>query len=606
MRFRLRHLLLTGLFFAGIAGVVDHPSYGQEKKPTAEQLRNEFKELRQAGKSPSEIVEIFKNKYKGLDLKELRNLAKKEKSKAPEKKAPEKPESTSVSPAPAAPAVKLPPPPAPRAKKPVSELAAWIDSHISKTLQEAKISPSPLASDEEFLRRIYLDLTGVIPTAEQAREFLDSTDPNKRARLIDQLLDSPNFGRHMADIWQAKLLPKESANRFIVKDLFIKWMAESFNKNMPWDQFVTQLIAGTGTVAENPAVTFILANQAVDKLTDHVGNHFLNIQLQCAQCHNHPFIKDWKQDDYWGMAAFFSKVQPDRIRNANKGGDNTQIGVYDSPQRTKAKDFFPEATRQLPPKFFMGDRPQVDDRQPLRPVLAQWMTHPDNPYFGRAMVNRIWAQLFGPGFVNPIEDMHPDNPPSHPELLDGLAEEFSHTGYDLKHLFRVICNSQTYQRSSKPTADNKDDSELFSHQTVKVMTPEQMFDSLQLVIGSGPKDIGRPDKFRNANTPRDSFVNFFLAGADEPSTTSYEMGIPQALRMMNSRIISASRLVVELSRQSSAQSLERLYLSTLSRRPTAAESQRLTEYIAKNGSTPATYEDILWAILNSSEFMMVR
>ena len=156
----------------------------------------------------------------------------------------------------------------------------------------------------------------------------------------------------MADIWQAKLYPKDSNNRFIQKEPFVRWMADSFNKNLPWDQFVTALVAGTGTVEENPAVTFFLANRAVDKLADHVGNHFLDVQIQCAQCHNHPFIKEWKQTDYWGIASFFAKVKADKPKNANKGGDNSKIGVTEGISRTTTKDFFPEAAKHVPPKFF--------------------------------------------------------------------------------------------------------------------------------------------------------------------------------------------------------------------------------------------------------------
>lgn len=592
---RLTRFLMLAAFTAGLAVLLSDPGIAAEKPPSPEQLRAEFKELRKSGKNPDEILKILKAKYKGVDIAALAGGGKNKEQGRGQPQTLEVKPLTFAKPA--------------RTAKPAAEIAKIIDTQIDKTLKDAKLTASPICSDDEFLRRAYLDITGVIPTADEARTFLDSKDAKKREKLIDHLLASPNFGRHMADIWQAKLYPKESANRFVLKEPFVNWMAESFNKNMPWDQFVTQLLAGTGTVAENPAVTFVLANQAVDKLTDHVGNHFLNIQLQCAQCHNHPFIKEWKQDDYWGMAAFFSKVQPDRPQNGNKGGDNSQIGVRDSTGRTKVKDFFPEATKQLDPKFFRGDKAQVNDREPLRPVLTKWMTSAENPFFAKAMVNRTWAQLFGPGFVNPIEDMHDDNTPTHPELLAALADEFGHTGYDLKNLFRSICNSQTYQRSSKPIKANEDDVELFSHQTVKVMTPEQLFDSLAVVAGNAGDKGGRvkdPNK-RGQSSGRDQFVTFFLAGADEPSTTEFEMGIPQALRLMNSRFTSSSSVVSSLAKNTdSNQVIEQVYLTALSRRPTAAEATRLKEYIAKNGANATTYGDILWVVLNSSEFTMVR
>jgi len=587
---------MLAVFTAGLVLLATSPGWSAEKLPSPDQLRKEVKQLRQAGKEKDEILKILTTKYKGLDLKGLAALGGKDKggkSAAPEIVT--KPLTF------AAPA---------RTAKPAREIARLIDTHIEKTLKDAKLTASPLCSDDEFVRRAYLDITGVIPTADQARTFFDSKEPNKRATLIDQLLASPNFGRHMADLWQAKLYPKDSTNRFLLKQPFVDWMAESFNKNMPWDQFVTNILAGSGTVGENPAVTFILANQAVDKLTDHVGNHFLNIQLQCAQCHNHPFIKDWKQEDYWGVAAFFSKVQADKPRNANKGGDNSLIGVVDSNTRSKSKDFFPEATKDVAPKYFKSGTAAIAPTEALRPVLTKWMTSPSNPFFAKAMVNRTWAQLFGPGFVNPIEDMHDDNPASHPELFLAMAEEFGHTGYDLKNLFRSICNSQTYQRTSKPNDLNKDDSDFFSHQTVKVMTPEQLYDSLNLLSapeGKVNKGKAQDQPKKGANGPRDQFVNFFLAGAEEPSTTEFEMGIPQALKLMNSRAVTAGKVLQDVSKSADpAMVIEKIYLSTLSRRPTTSESKRLADYVAKNGTNPTTFGDILWAVLNSSEFTMVR
>jgi len=493
-------------------------------------------------------------------------------------------------------------------------LARLIDAEINKKLAEAKIEASPPASDEEFLRRAYLDITGTIPTAEQARTFLDSREPDKRARLIDELLASPGYGRRMADIWIAKLFPRDSANRFVLRQPLYKWLEDEFNANTPWDRFVSKLVTAEGTVEENPATTYFLANRSIDKLTDTTAQHFLGIQLQCAQCHNHPFT-DWKQAEYWGMAAFYSKVKIDNPRNANKGGDNTKIGVTEGPGRTKAKDFFPESTKYVAAKFLSGPHPALSDQEPYRPVLAKWLTSPDNPFFARALVNRTWAHLFGTGFVNPIDDMLPENTPSHPELLDALARHISTTGrFDVKYLIKAICLSDAYQRTSKPTPGNKDDRALFSHMTMKVMTPEQLFDSLAQVTGfdksmargKGAK-LGAPLKGQ-ASGPRDQFVDFFLAGAESTSRVDYEAGIPQALRLMNSPIANnpaVARTIVGPT-LSSELAFERIYLTVLSRRPTAEEKKLLAEYLAKVGSPPTAYTDILWATLNSSEFTLIR
>jgi Protein of unknown function (DUF1549)/Protein of unknown function (DUF1553) len=500
------------------------------------------------------------------------------------------------------------------AEKDPAALAKLIDAEVARKLAEAKVSPSPLCSDEEFLRRVYLDITGVVPSADKAREFLDSKDADKRAKLIDELLADPNYGRRMADIWTAKLFPRDSANRFVIKDPLYKWFEDEFNKNAAWDKLVTDLVTATGSVEENPAVTYFLANRSIDKLTDTVGQHFLGIQLQCCQCHNHPFTT-WKQTEYWGMAAFFSKVKADNPKNANKGGDNTKIGVTEAPGRSKTKDFFPESAKSVPAKFLGGPEPKLGANEPYRPVLAKWMTAPENPYFARALVNRTWAHLFGRGFVHPVDDMMPENEPSHPELLDALARHVATTGgYDVKYLFKAICLSQTYQRTSKPAAGNKDDHQLFSHMTMKVMSPEQLFDSLAQVTGrigggdgrKGPKIAGGPKG--GPVGARNQFVNFFLAGADSLSAVEYEAGIPQALRLMNSPIANNPATVRTIigSAAKPEEAIERIYLAALSRRPTADEKKTLTEYVAKAGSAMTAYGDILWATLNSSEFTLVR
>ena len=229
----------------------------------------------------------------------------------------------------------------PPAKKDAAALAKVIDAEIARKLAEAKLTASAKCSDEEFLRRAYLDIAGVIPSAEKAKAFLDDTTADKRAKLIDELLADPRFGRRMADIWTAKLFPVDSANRFVLKEPFYKWFEEEFNKNVAWDKLVTSIVTASGTVEENPATTYFLANRMIDRLTDTTTQHFMGIQLQCAQCHNHPFTT-WKQTEYWGMAAFYSKVRADNPKNPKKGGDATKIGVTETSAKARGKDFFPD------------------------------------------------------------------------------------------------------------------------------------------------------------------------------------------------------------------------------------------------------------------------
>ncbi len=497
----------------------------------------------------------------------------------------------------------------PKTKDPAA-LAKVIDAEITRKIATAKLTASAQSSDEEFLRRVSLDITGVIPSAERAKAFIDDKSPDKRTKLIDELLADPRFGRRMADIWTAKLFPKDSGNRFVLKDPLYKWLEEEFNKNPGWDTFTTRLVSATGTVAENGAVTYFLANRSVDKLTDTTAQHFLGIQLQCAQCHNHPFTT-WKQTEYWGMAAFYGKVKADNPKNANKGGDNTTIGVTEGPRQTKQKDFFPESAKTVPAKFLGGPEPSLGAAEPYRPALAKWMTSPSNAFFAKSMVNRTWAHLFGRGFVNPVDDMLPENDPTHPDLMAALAHHVSTTGeFDLKYLIKAICLSDAYQRTSKPTADNKNDKALYSHVAVKVLSPEQLFDSLAQVTGNRASDA----RVKGAANPkgvrlgaRDQFVNFFLAGADSTSALDYEAGIPQALRLMNSPIANNPAAVRAVAGTTSKpeEAIERIYLAALSRRPTADETKSLTDYVTRVGAQTA-YGDILWAVLNSSEFTLVK
>jgi hypothetical protein len=488
------------------------------------------------------------------------------------------------------------------AKLEAPALAQAIDRHIQAKIDAEKVQAAPQADDAEFLRRLYLDLAGVIPPADKVAAFLNDQSPDKRAKVIDELLASPLYGRHLADIWQAMLLPRTSDNRRLQYDPMVKWLEANFNENKPWDKMVSDLLTSLGNQDQNGAVTFFLANQTADKVNDTVGRLFLGVQLQCAQCHNHPFVANWKQADYWGMANFFLKVRADNPNRAAKQGITP--GINESGQGRMRN--LPESAMNIPPKFLLGEQPTLKASEPYRPAVATWMTAPDNPFFARAMVNRTWHQLFGRGIVNPVDDMHEGNLPSHPELMEELTAQFVAGGFDLKHLVRAICNSQAYQRSSKPVTAGADPA-LFAHMAVKVLTPEQLFDSLEAVLGKQgrPNRAAKPQAGR-LNSPRAQFVAFFT-GDENAEPTEYQDGIPQALRLMNSDQMNALQNVVAKAVKSGAapaEVIEQLYLSTVSRRPTAAEAERLTAYVQKHGPANTAYGDILWALLNSSEYRL--
>jgi hypothetical protein len=491
-------------------------------------------------------------------------------------------------------------------KPDAAELAKRIDQAVNQKLAAEKIPASDRADDAAFLRRASLDLTGVIPPAERVTAFLDSKDANKREKLIDELLASSQYGRHMADVWQHLMLPRDSDNRRLQPAPLVKWLEESFNANKPWDKTVRELLTATGKQDENGAVTYFLANQSADKVTDSVSRLFLGVQLQCAQCHNHPFTK-WKQDDYWAMAAFFMKVRPDNVNRAAQNNTSPGITEGSGPGRQR----LPESAKRLPAKFLQGEQPKLDAGAPYRPVLADWIVSPKNKFFARAMVNRTWAQLFGRGFVHPVDDMHEDNVPSHPELLQDLTDAFVASGFDLKLLVKGICLSDAYNRGSKPVAGNEADATLFSHVAVKPLTPEQLYDSLNVVLGParGGNGAGRPGPGarRPGGGPREQFIAFFAA--DEGAlATEYHAGIPQALRLMNAPQMNNTGAVVAAvakGDRTPAQVIEALYVTTLARRPTADEAKRLAAYVEKHkADARQAYSDIVWAVLNSSEFAL--
>jgi len=528
-------------------------------------------------------------------------------AKKPAEPAKDDPKYANARPAPA----DIKPPAAPAHPMPTAALAALIDRSIDQRLASAEIKPSPDASDAEFLRRASLDITGVIPTAEKAAAFLDDRSPDKRARLIDELLQSPHYGRRMADIWTTLTYPIDSDNRFIAKAPLHEWLEEKFNANLHWDQMAYELITATGEPDTNGATVYPASNRGIDKMTDSIGKLFLGVQIQCAQCHNHPFTH-WKQTEYWGLAQFFYKVN---VSNARPGKNGGTLAVSEEGRINRKINPVPESAKDVAPKLLGGDVLKLDSSKPYRPVLASWVCSPSNPFFAKAFVNRLWAQLMGRGFVNPVDDLSVENEPSHPDLLAALAKEFADSGFDVKHLVRGITNSKTYQRTSKPVGDNRDDRTLYSHQAIKVLTGEQLFDSLTAVIGPiGGKDAGPKKNGQRGGPqgPRDQFALFFQGGDNAPAT-AYEAGIPQALRLMNSPLMASARLTnvatkaAEITRATPPEkAIEKLYLTTLARRPTADETKKLSEFVGKHQDPKSAYGDVLWVLLNSSEFALNR
>lgn len=516
--------------------------------------------------------------------------------------------------------------PRPPARDPLPTATA-VDREVDRLLAEAKVLASPPADDAEFLRRVTLDITGRIPTYEQAVAFLDSKDPDKRRKLIDGLLASPAYGQHFGAVWRNLMVRRDAGNGKKGPDTFTPWLDEQFNRSRGWDAIVRDLLTAEGEVARNPQAGFILANSEGQQpqpnlLAAATARLFLGVQLQCAECHNHPFAP-WKQADFWGTAAFFSRVgnggkkgppfvlteaaEADAQAVKGKGGPNvpTAPGAAIAVPNSAGK----AAGQIVRAKFLDGPEPALGDTGPYRPHLAAWVTSAENPYFANAAANRLWAHFFGRGLVHTVDNFHEGNPPSHPALLQLLADEFRASGHDWKHLIRCVCNSQAYQRTSRPLPENEADKELFSHMTVKVMSPGVFYDALSAAMATdpvaGPK-TGRPGTKANLES-RDQFVSFFSTQGDDAEAGEFGHGIPQFLQLMNAPQFNRGAPVVDRLARAGAsreQVIEGLYLATLSRRPTAQEVALMADYVARRPDAGKAYAGVLWILLNSSEFVL--
>ncbi len=417
-------------------------------------------------------------------------------------------------------------------------VVASVDRLVDEQLRKDGIESSPIADDSEFLRRVTLDLTGRIPTYDEAVEFLSSDDPQKRRRLIDDLLEREAYGLHFGAIWRELIEPRETSSKKGPRDTFSPWLAEQFNANRGWNGIVAELLTVEGRIRDLPQSQFILANSQdfepqPNMLTDATARLFWGIQLGCAECHDHPYAP-WKQPDFWATAAFFSRLRKGYSDGKNPQGwtlTETRPDEEFSRKFTKlmaAEDVagpaivVPTAGGKLADgvvkaRFLGGDETGWTDNGPFRERFAEWATSADHPWFAANTVNRMWAHLFGRGLVMPLDDQRADNPGAHPQLMKLLADEFVQSGFDLKHLIRVICNSNAYQRTSRPLPANKDDITLFSHMAVKVVSPGALHDSLSVVLypvaPKGGAKKGSPPARLNPipGVDRDEFVKFFTA-----------------------------------------------------------------------------------------------
>jgi hypothetical protein len=514
----------------------------------------------------------------------------------------------------ATPALRAAPPP-----DEVAALAARIDKFIDERLAEDKVPAAPVASDAEFMRRVYLDLAGRIPTVKDTYDFLGDSSSDKRRQLVDKLLASANHVNHFTNTWRGDLLAAANVQQ---AQLFAQqlepWLRTKLRANTPYDQMVRELL--TTPVAAGPvrqplpvqqtgeptAQAFFQANEfKAENLAASTSRLFLGVQLQCAQCHNHPFAK-WKREQFWEYAAFFAGVQV-----PTRGGPRTPAPAVD-PDKRDIK--IPELETTVQAKYLDGTEPKWKPDIPTRVTLADWVTSPENPYFARARVNRIWGHLFGLGLVEPVDDFSDDNPASHPELLDELAAAFVKNKFDTHFLIRAICASKAYQRASAVTdAVQADNPRLWARMALKGMTAEMLYDSVARATGYGADEPGVDPRLRGANTGRAEFMARFTTTTDK--RTEHQTTILQALSLMNGRLIDQVTHL-ERSRTLAAvidlypndrERLDALFRATLSRPMTDPEATRLMKYVQEggpSGDARKALADVFWALLNSTEFAL--
>ena len=497
----------------------------------------------------------------------------------------------------------------------------FVDELVFAKLKTIGIPPSPVADDGTFLRRVTLDITGRLPTAAEMKDFCASTEPNKRATLVDRLLASPEYAEFFANKWSALLRNQRTQPAYARGTyLFWQWIRDCMAENKPYDRFVREVVSASGELDFNPPVAWYRQVKDMKQQMEDVAQLFLGTRMQCAQCHHHPFEK-WSQQDYYGFAAFFSNVSRKPSTFASEDMIFHRRGVA---QATNIR-----SKQQVMPTSLGGSALKLEPAQDPRVALADWMSQKDNAFFAHTLVNRYWKHFFNRGLVEPEDDMRETNPPVNPELLAGLADSFVKSGYDLKQLIRTITTSTTYQLSAVPNEHNAKDRQNFSRCYPKRLNAEVLYDAVNTLLEVKSKFDGQAPGTRAVALPDNSYnqTTYFLSVFGRPDSSSacecertQEASLAQSLHLLN-----AAEIQTQLTRpKGRADSLAQdsrpdddkitdLYHIALSRDPHAEELKLARDHLEKKtqGKTaPAVvtarkeaYEDILWALLNTKEFL---
>lgn len=490
---------------------------------------------------------------------------------------------------------------------PASTPVNYIDELVAAKHQKLRLEPSELCSDEEFLRRVTIDLVGLLPTYDEYQAFVTDQDPHKRAKKIDELLARKEFTELWVSKW-AEWLMMRSNNQVSQKAivLYYQWLVDRIAHNVPWDQMVRELLSASGGTFANPATNFYELERDQLKVAENVAQIFMGMRIQCAQCHNHPFDR-WTQDDYYSFAAFFSQI-------GRKQGEDTRERIVFNSGGGEVRH--PVTGQNAVPIFLGGEKPEIRPGQDRREVVAAWLASPQNPFFAQNFANRIWAHFFGIGIIEPVDDVRVSNPPSNPELLEELGRKFTEYNYDLRRLVRDICLSQTYQRTTRRNASNATDEKNFAHQTIRRIKAESMLDIISQVTNTKDKFNGLPLGARATQIADGATSTYFLTTfgrATRETACSCEVKmeptLSQALHLLNGDTVNSKMqqggVIAALRKEGlePMQIVERLYITTLTRRPTEEERAALAPLFAEGSDVNKGLEDVFWALLNSREFL---
>ena len=505
----------------------------------------------------------------------------------------------------------------------------FIDGFVLQKLESLRLPPSPLCSDAEFLRRAYLDAAGILPKPEERARFLADKSPDKRAKVIDALLERPEFVDYWAYKWSDMLLITKRRLPQASVWSFYQFVRQSVADSKPWDRFARDVLTASGSNLDNGAANYFVLHKDISDLTESTAVTFMGMSITCCRCHNHPLEK-WTQDQYWSMANLFSRVA---LKNGERRGE---VNVQSLPSGD-----VPHLRRgvPMPPAPLDGKPLSLDSTVDRRAYFVDWLTAADNPYFARALVNRVWRNFMGRGLVEAEDDLRQTNPPTNPELLDALAKDFVAHKYDVKHVIRTIMNSASYQRSSRPLPENKNDDRFYSHYLVRRLPAEVILDAYSQVTGvptpftqissaagdSASGYNGYPLGTRALQLPDSLVVSRFLDAFGRPERSQtcscerqQDSSVGQALHLNNGQTLNDkiraknSRIEKWLKDKiTDEEAVRQLFLLALCREPTTAERERFLALLKEAAADMKTtrreaLEDLFWSVLASKEFMFNR